>query len=135
MKNLEIALDTAERLKSAGVDLVYLFGSVAEGLAHSLSDIDFGIVLREQGRLHSDSFAVYGELYDILTDAFPNMTMDIVFLQMAGLEVCSDAIGHGKILFAATADARCEFEERIMILYADFKPLLDDFNDAVLQRI
>jgi len=114
---------------------MYLFGSVPEGHAHSLSDLDFGVVLRDLEKLHSDSFAVYIELYDILTDAFPNTAIDIVFLQAAGLELCSDAIRHGKLLFAASADARYEFEERIMILYADFKPHLDNFNEAVLKRI
>ncbi|MGD0310359.1 MAG: nucleotidyltransferase domain-containing protein [Acidobacteriota bacterium] len=135
MKNLEIALHTAGRLKSAGAELVYLFGSVAEGCAHPLSDLDFGIVFRDPGKASSNSFAVYNELYDILTDAFPGTAVDIVFLQMAGLEVCSDAIGHGRLLFASSEDARYEFEERVMILYADFKPHLDNFNEAVLQRI
>lgn len=135
MKNLEIARHTGDRLKSAGVELVYLFGSVAEGCAHSLSDLDFGIVFRDLGKVNADSFAVYNELYDILTDAFPDTAVDIVFLQVAGLEVCSDAIGHGRLLFASSEDARYEFEERVMILYADFKPHLDRFNEAVLQRI
>jgi predicted nucleotidyltransferase len=135
MINLEIAHQTGDRLKSVGVELVYLFGSVAEGCAHPLSDLDFGIVFRDPGKVNADSFAVYNELYDILTDAFPDTTIDIVFLQVAGLEVCSDAIRHGRLLFASSEDARYEFEERVMILYADFKPLLDDFNDAVLQRI
>ena len=135
MKNLEIALQTGDRLKSAGVELLYLFGSVAEGCAHSLSDLDLGIVFRNPGKVSSDSFAAYNELYDILTDAFQGGAIDIVFLQLAGLEVCSDAIRHGRLLFAASEDARFEFEERVMILYADFKPLLDNFNEAVLQRI
>lgn len=135
MKNLEIALQTGDRLKSAGVELVYLFGSVAEGYANSVSDLDFGIVFRDSGKVSSDSFAVYNELYDILTDAFLVGAIDIVFLQLAGLEVCSDAIRHGRLLFASSEDARYEFEERVMILYADFKPLLDNFNEAVLQRI
>jgi predicted nucleotidyltransferase len=131
----EFSPETTARLKSAGVDLLYLFGSVAEGCAHSLSDCDFGVVLKDPGKLHADSFTVYSELYDILTDAFPDTAIDVVFLQTAGLEVCSDAISHGKLLYASAPDARCEFEERIMIMYADFKPILNDFNDAVLQRI
>jgi len=135
MKNPQIGRDTENRLRSAGVDLVYLFGSVAEARAHSLSDCDFGVVFRDPGKIDRDSFGAYDDLYDILTDAFPDTKIDIVFLQAAGLEVCSDAIAHGKLLYASTPDARYDFEERIMILYADFKPLLDAFNDAVLQRI
>jgi predicted nucleotidyltransferase len=135
MINPEITVHTKERLKSAEVELVYLFGSVPEGYAHSLSNLDFGIVFRDRTKVNADSFAAYNEIYDILTDAFPDAAIDIFFLQMGGLEVCSDAIGHGRLLFAASEDVRYEFEERIMILYADFRPLLDNFNAAVLQRI
>ena len=135
MIGIGIDVSVANRLRSLGVSLVYLFGSVAEGTAHDQSDLDIGIVLEDYRRLQSDSFAVYNELYDILTDAFPLSNIDIVFLQAAGLEVCFDAIKHGRLLFASSADARYGFEEKIMILYADFKPLLNSFNDAVLERI
>ncbi|MBZ5497831.1 MAG: nucleotidyltransferase domain-containing protein [Acidobacteriia bacterium] len=114
---------------------MYVFGSVAEGCAHPLSDLDFGIVFRDLRKVSADSFVAYNQLYDLLTDAFPDTIMDIVFLQLAGLEICSDAIRHGRLLFASSEDARYEFEERVMILYADFKPHLDNFNEAVLQRI
>jgi predicted nucleotidyltransferase len=135
MTGVRMDASIADRLRSLGVSLVYLFGSVAEGMAHDQSDLDIGIVLADCRRLQSDSFAVYNELYDILTDAFPLSEIDIVFLQAAGLEVCFDAIRHGRLLFASSVDARYGFEERTMILYADFKPLLESFNDAVLERI
>ena len=131
----DIDAAASERLQTLGVSLVYLFGSVAEGSAHDLSDLDIGIVMQDPGRLKGESFTLYNELYDILTDVFSPREIDIVFLQAAGLEVCSDAIRHGRLLFAPSTDARYEFEERTMILYADFKPLLDRFNQAVLERI
>ena len=133
----EITIDDSatERLKSLGVSLLYVFGSVAEGTAHDLSDLDIGVVLENRGGHQTDSFVLYNDLYDILTDAFPLSEIDIVFLQAAGLEVCFDAITHGYVLYASSADARYSFEEKTAILYADFKPLLESFNDAVLERI
>ena len=135
MAEIQIDARTAYRFRSLGVTLVYVFGSVAEGTAHDLSDLDIGVVLEDPGRLQRDSFALYNELYDILTDAFPDTALDIALLQAAGLEVCLDVIMHGRLLFASSADARYGFEERSTILYADFKPLLDSFNEAVLERI
>jgi predicted nucleotidyltransferase len=135
MKDMKLDEKSINRLRSLGVSLVYLFGSVAEGTAHELSDLDIGVVLEDRSRPQMGSFALYNELYDILTDAFPPREIDIVFLQAAGLEVCCDAIRHGCLLFESSAGARYDFEERTMILYADFKPLLESFNDAVLGRI
>ena len=135
MEENRIEGHAADRLKALGVTLVYLFGSVAEGISHDLSDIDLGIVVQDPKMLDEHSFELYNELYDILTEVLHGGELDIVFLQAAGLEVCFDAIGHGRILFATSSDARYAFEERTMILYADFKPVLDDFNEAVLERI
>jgi len=53
----------------------------------------------------------------------------------AGLELCFDAISHGRLLFASSSDARYAFEEKVLILYADFRPILEEFNAAVIERI
>ncbi len=135
MQDIRIDIPTSDRLQSLGVSLVYLFGSVAEGTAHDLSDIDLGIVLRDPRMLEGKSFDLYNDLFDILTDAFFPRQIDIVFLQAAGLEVCADAVRHGRLLFASSVDAHYQFEEKTIILFADFKPLLDRFNQAVLERI
>lgn len=124
-----------DRLKAMGIELVYLFGSYAEGVNHPLSDVDIGIVFAENFTVPEDLQAIYNQLYDIFTDVFPEKNVDIVFLQRAGLELSFDAIAHGKVLFESSEGKRFDFEERITILYADFKPLLDEFNQAVINRI
>lgn len=133
--NRLLSQEQIQRLKNLGVELVYLFGSHAEGTTHPLSDIDIGIVLSADSFLDNDLSRIYNELYDILTDAFPGESVDIVFLQRAGLEISFDAVSHGTLLFETSAGKRFEFEEKTTILYADFKPLLDEFNTAVLNRI
>lgn len=124
-----------DSLRAMGVELVYLFGSCAEGTSHTLSDVDIGVVFDENFLPRDDSRAAYNELYDIFTDVFPEKNVDIVFLQRAGLELSLDAITHGKVLFESSEGKRFDFEERVILLYADFKPLLDEFNRAVLDRI
>ena len=133
----ETSLDQQEvgKLQSLGVSLVYLFGSVAEGTDHGLSDLDLGVVFDQASRLGPDNSSLYNSLYDIFTDGFPDRNIDIVFLDNAGLELCFDAISHGRLLFASSSDARYAFEEKVLILYADFRPILEEFDAAVLERI
>lgn len=120
-----------KRLQKIGVNLVYLFGSYAEGKTSPLSDIDIGIVLSRDAFSLNLSM-IYNELYDIFTDVFPGKKVDIVFLQKASLELRFDVVSHGKILYAETIGGKLSFEEETMLFYADFKPLLNEFDKAIL---
>jgi len=123
-----------ERLRRLSIQLVYLFGSYAGGKTSPMSDVDVGVVLSPGQASRIDLSELYDELYDLFTDIFPKERVDIVFLQRAGLEISVDAITHGSLLFESSEGERFEFEERTLLLYADFKPLLDEFNYAVLNR-
>lgn len=124
-----------EQLGSLGIVAVYLFGSTAEGKSHSLSDLDLGVLLRKDPQRRVDFNLLYIALYDLFTDVFPGKALDIVFLDRAGLEIAFDAVAHGEILFEHSPEERLELEERITLLYADFRPLLSEFDANVLQRI
>ncbi|MDO8569732.1 MAG: nucleotidyltransferase domain-containing protein [bacterium] len=127
-----------ERLRKLDVALVYLFGSQAEGVAGPLSDIDIGVVFADPKIARGDTLRIYNELYNLLTDHFDMSNfrnIDIVFLERAPLELQFDAISHGITLFEISTDFRMNFEERTSALYRDFKPLLNEFNQAVLARI
>jgi predicted nucleotidyltransferase len=124
-----------QRLKKLGVGVVYLFGSYAEDKHHPLSDVDIGIAFLGAGIPRRSSGEVYNELYDIFTDLFPGKSVDIIFLENAGLELRFDAITHGRFIYEHSREGRLQFEEKTTLLYADFKPLLDEFDDAVLGRI
>jgi uncharacterized protein len=125
-----------EKLQELKVGIVYLFGSQAEGTAGELSDIDVGIVF-ESGYSPRDSREVYQSLYDLLTDVFDMAKykdIDIVFLDRASLELRFDVIRHGKVLYESSDDFRDEFEHHTTMLYMDFKPILNSFNKAILDR-
>ncbi len=127
-----------DELCKLDVSVVYLFGSHAEGFAGPASDIDVGVVLSNSSSLHRDTTKLYQALYDLFTDIFDMRdfrNIDIVFLDRASLELRFDAITHGKVLFEKNADIRLNFEERTAALYRDFKPLLEESNRGVLQRI
>lgn len=120
-----------------GIGIVYLFGSQAEGLAGKLSDVDVAVVFRE-GLAPKNSKDLYNKLYDLFTEVFDMSNfknIDIVFLDRATLELRFDVIRHGKVLYEASEDLRKEFEHRTAMLYMDFKPLLKNFDRAILSRV
>ena len=126
------------RLRALGVAVVYLFGSQAEGIAGPMSDIDIGIVHERSGALNRNPGESYQALYDIFTDVFDMQgfkDIDIVMLDHAPLELRFDVIMHGKVLFETDPEFRSAFEERTVALYRDFKPLREESNRGVLQRV
>lgn len=127
-----------EELKRLGVEVVYLFGSQAEGVAGEASDIDIGILLKTSTRKSESITPTYNALFDILSGSFDMSnfrTMDIVFLDRASLELQFDVIQHSKVLFESSPDVRMNFEEHVATLYRDFKPILKQFDHAILERI
>lgn len=132
---MEIKLSEAQKnqLLSLGVLAVYLFGSVAEGYKQPHSDVDIGVIFKNP--LPANTLELYNQLDDIFAKTFPHKELDIVLVERATLELKADMITHGQVIFDADPDRRMEFEERILLLYADFKPKLEYFNRAVLDKI
>lgn len=123
-----------ERLRELQVAVVYLFGSTVEQSSHTLSDIDIGILFTNN-ILIADTNVVYNQLYDLFTEVFPGKDIDLIFLQRTGLELKYDVIRHGQVIYEHQPAAAANFEEKISIMYADFKPLLNIFDRGVLDRI
>lgn len=132
--NMKLNASQIKRVKDLGISVIYLFGSYAEGKDLPLSDIDIGVVFTDESALSNSLGEIYNELYDIFTDIFTGKNIDIVFLQKAGLELRFDVISHGKALYESSSAERLRFEEKTTLLYADFKPLLKEFNETILNR-
>lgn len=121
-------------LEEINVCVVYLFGSYAEGKLSPISDIDIGVLFDPVSRAYGETGKAYHQLYDIFTDAFRDRHIDIVFLQKAPLELRFDVITHGKILYESSRGQRQSFEEKTALFYADFKPILNEYNRVILNR-
>lgn len=134
--DINISNSYSQRLKVLNISVIYLFGSFAEDKTMQFSDIDIGILLTQEAMVDTgkDMGEIYNQVYDVLTDIFPSRNIDIVFLQKAPLELRFDVITHGRILYESSRDASLKFEEDTMILYADFKPLLTEINEIILNR-
>ena len=89
----------------------------------------------DESKLGKNQNDIYYALYDIFTDLFPSKSLDIIFLQRSNLELCFDVISHGQIIFQSQPEDNFNFEEKTSLLYADFFPLLKEFNRAVLERV
>lgn len=126
-----------QTLKKLGVQTVYLFGSRAQSKEHPLSDYDYAVLLKDKG--HSKGDDLYFKLYDLFSDISPrtlkNDVIDIVFLKDAGLELRFHIIRYGKVIVDADPKARLRFEEQTTLLYCDFKPLLKEQDETILQSL
>jgi predicted nucleotidyltransferase len=132
LKNRHIKL-----LKNTDVQAVYLFGSRALDMATPLSDYDYAILTRDDSHQKGDE--LYYALYDIFSDISPrtleNDVIDIVYLKNIGLEMRHHVIRYGKILYDVDSVTRLDFEVKTTLLYCDYRPILDEFDRQILERI
>jgi predicted nucleotidyltransferase len=123
-----------KKLEGLGVAILYLFGSRAEEKAAEHSDVDFGVVMRNPSLLSQGTNEIYLVLFNLLGNYVENSNdLDIIFLQKAPLELRFDVIRHGKPIWEVSSDFRLDFEEAIMRAYCDFKPVLNEFDQAILE--
>ncbi len=138
-EEIKLTKEDREKLFRLGVEAVYLFGSYAEGRAHSLSDVDFAVLMRDSRAVSpkASTLALYQALFDILAPHAPSgiKDIDIVFLQRAPLELQSNVVRLGRVIFEQDPEYRLDFEVRVLLLAADFKPLLTLFDSAILARL
>jgi len=134
------------QLKKIGIEIVYLFGSQAEGKTHPLSDFDFGIVFEKPEKYKDNTLDVYSKLYGIFTDVLPKSYLrrrfqmrehefDIVFFQFAPLSLQFNAIKGGRVLYEKNEEARFRYQEEVMKRNADLQYFYEMRYKAILERI
>lgn len=134
--------DDKNALRKLGVAALYLFGSRAAGVEGPLSDYDFGILLKDSSLVKpgNDTQKLYQALYDFLSPLCPrtleNDVIDIIFLQSGvSLELQAHIVRDGKVLFDENPILRADYEAQVMMRMADFQPILNIFDQAILDRI
>lgn len=110
----------------------YVFGSSAAGTSGPLSDYDIALLFQPsvtpQQRLEIASNLI-GNLQRI-----DGPLMDVTILNEAPPEICHAVIRDGRAIFVADEKQRIAFEERVMREYLDFRWVLDQYDQALLQR-
>lgn len=133
--NLSLSKQIQDKLEQLNVALVYLFGSHAENTSGPLSDLDLGVVFYDSKTARGNTLEIYSQLFDLFSKLFQTENLDIVFLERANLELRFDVVKYGKVLFSISPEFFDNFEHQTVMLHADFKPKLDNFDEAVLAHI
>lgn len=146
MEIAELNENQREKLRDIGVDIVYLFGSQNDGTAGELSDVDFGIVLRNPDILKDDFLKIYGAIFSILSEILPAEYLkrrmelhahefDLVFLQQANPRMKFRVVENGRVLFQSSPRVVADFREQALTRYFDFQYFEKISNDAFLMRV
>jgi predicted nucleotidyltransferase len=115
------------------VRLAYLFGSQATRLTHPRSDIDIAVYLKDGNRrlcLQKEE-----ELAKELVISLGTDKIDLVILNVAGVELEHKVITTGTLLFSRDEAERIEYEEGVLLRYLDIKPYLDEYDSLLFERI
>lgn len=116
------ALHTFGKVHPA-VAAIYLFGSVAEGHAGPLSDLDVGVLLAEPSA-RSYSMDQRLALIADIGHACRRPDVDVVILNDATPLLAYEVVGRGTLLFERDHHQRVAFEARAIDHYLDFAPFL-----------
>jgi predicted nucleotidyltransferase len=122
-----------KELTKFGILIVYLFGSKARGRGSQLSDVDIGVVCKDPMQ-DMDTRSLYNRLYELFSDSYPHSRLDIVFLQTAPLALQFYAIKDGKVIFEGDPRFTADYENRVILQYLDFRPVLDFFDRTAAER-
>jgi predicted nucleotidyltransferase len=112
---------------------VYLFGSVAAGRAHTLSDVDVAVLFRD-GIAEESTFGRVLEIGTALESALSGL-VDVVALNQAGPALCFQVLRNGRLVIERDRDARSLFVMRALGRYYDARPYLDYQNAQLVARL
>ncbi|MFQ6075106.1 MAG: nucleotidyltransferase domain-containing protein [Candidatus Bathyarchaeia archaeon] len=118
--------------KYGEVDVAYLFGSRTRGEAAQESDWDFAILLSRSFGDPYDLVRLIGDLEHVL--GVGDREVNLVVLNDANLALSHRVVSEGIIVFERDVERRVGFEVRVLKLYMDFKPVLDQMRKALIEE-
>ncbi len=116
------------------VELAYLFGSVAEGKATALSDIDIGVYMSEN-LTNTERFRKQLELTSKLVGLLGNNNIDLLVLNDTAPVLSFEIIEPNVLIFERDHGLKIDVEQRIMSGYLDRKYHEDLMNRMFLERV
>lgn len=115
------------------VVVAYLFGSYARGQAGLLSDVDVAVLLSGQPT-ESECFDVRLDILERAITGLGRNEVDVAVLNQTPLALRYRVVRDGQIIVCRDEAARLAFTARTVSMYLDFKPALEVFERATLQR-
>ncbi|MDP1689554.1 MAG: nucleotidyltransferase domain-containing protein [bacterium] len=133
----KLSKKSQRKLKELGVGIVYLFGSRVAGTALNISDYDIGVVFVDNKKAFSNGFALFGEIYNVLSEDFPESIngprLDISFLERANAGLQISAVSVGRVLFEVTPSFRADYEESVIKRYDDYLCIQKGYEEATFR--
>jgi predicted nucleotidyltransferase len=117
-----------------GVELAYLYGSYATGLAWENSDVDIGILWKEGIPYHGWKTDI--DISHKLKGAI-RKECDVRVINKVPIYFLDQVVNKGELLFASSDKIRIEFEARTIMSYLDYQPvfnLYDQYRDKRVER-
>ncbi len=115
------------------IQLTYLYGSYAKGVQTEFSDIDIGVLLKEDFKEPPLYFA---ELSLELEKYFKHeVNVDLRILNKRTPRFLFGLISNSKILFVRNKTLMHKFELKAMYSYQDIKPMLDNYDRITIMDI
>ncbi|MBT9156445.1 MAG: hypothetical protein DDT37_01431 [Firmicutes bacterium] len=128
-----------------GIKLMYVFGSRV-GVAleilsghqppalDPLADLDIGVVLSTPLPQGIERARLYSLLFNDLEDLFLPFAVDLVLLEENHSVFQAEAV-RGRCIFAASLEAKYEYEESVLRRSADFRPFLERYYAEHLEVV
>jgi len=117
--------------KKKEVAAVYLFGSQIKGGARKNSDIDIGILF---AKFNKKSLLTFPQVtYSSDLSESLGKKVEVIDLGETRIDFAHRVITEGKLLLSNNDKERIKFEEKILDLYFDLKPGLDEYYKNLSQ--
>ena len=129
MKTSNLARLTEVFRTYTDIRAVYLFGSTASGKIHTESDLDLGIVPRNE-RLRARRLEI---LTDLAQCGFCDV--DLVFLDTDDVVLKYEVVRQNRVIYQVEDFDRGEMYSRTVGQYLDFLPYLEVQREAYKRRI
>ncbi len=123
-----------DALMQQGVEFAYLFGSVAEGKAGPLSDVDVAVYL-DPGLSRKQRFEKRLQCIGIITQALQRNDVDVVVINDTDADLVQDVLVHGVLIFCHDPGVLADFRYQFTREYLDFAYYREQYWRASLDRI
>lgn len=111
---------------------VYLFGSMATGKIAFDSDVDLAVYL-ESGRA-GDLFKKRLFLIEEIQAILKKSSEVVILNEVNSIFFKFVIVQEGKVIFERDHSRRVDFELKAMDEYYDFRPFIEEYNKAYLER-
>jgi hypothetical protein len=117
--DIRLRLDGSKKIliEDENIIFAYLFGGLAKGDVHPLSDIDLAVYLK-----HTDELAAYKlQLFNKITDVIGTSEMDLIILNTSPISLTGRILQSREVLVDKEPFSRHAFESLNLREYFDFR--------------